>query len=172
MAISNVRWRRLIWRWTTSDCVSPVNRTTPHGGVTSRTHTRSGETSSSQQGVRARRWRSSTWLSIPPRTSLTTTPTTTPRFRSRQDPFCADNSNGSIVLDFAKCIKCGICVRITAKYQKDLGLTFIGRGFDVVVGVPFNESTAAGLQNAALEVADACPTGAITRKEEALPQKL
>ena len=57
-------------------------------------------------------------------------------------------------------------MRLTAKYQEDFGFTFIGRGFDVVVGVPFHETTAAGLRKVALEVADACPTGAICRKEE------
>jgi NADH dehydrogenase/NADH:ubiquinone oxidoreductase subunit G len=43
-------------------------------------------------------------------------------------------------------------------------MTFIGRGFDVVVGVPLNENIASGLKKVALEVADACPTGAISRK--------
>jgi NADH dehydrogenase/NADH:ubiquinone oxidoreductase subunit G len=55
-------------------------------------------------------------------------------------------------------------VRIAEKYQEGLGLTFIGRGFEMVVGVPFNETLASGLRNAAEEVAEKCPTGAITKK--------
>jgi NADPH-dependent glutamate synthase beta subunit-like oxidoreductase/ferredoxin len=68
-----------------------------------------------------------------------------------------------VVYEPSKCIKCGICVHITAEYKEDYGLTFIGRGFDVVVGVPFNESIGNGLKKVALKVADACPTGAICR---------
>jgi NADH dehydrogenase/NADH:ubiquinone oxidoreductase subunit G len=71
-----------------------------------------------------------------------------------------------VIYEPEKCIKCGICVRITEKYQEELGLTFIGRGFDVQVGVPFSKSLQMGLTHTALEAADACPTGALSRKEE------
>ncbi len=70
----------------------------------------------------------------------------------------------SIVYEPEKCIKCGICVRLTAKHQEKYGFTFIGRGFDVEIGVPFSESINEGLKNIALKVADACPTGALARK--------
>ncbi len=66
-----------------------------------------------------------------------------------------------IVYESAKCIKCGICVRLTRQHQEELGLTFIGRGFDVKVGVPFSETIQQGLQKTALIVAKACPTGAL-----------
>ena len=67
-----------------------------------------------------------------------------------------------IVYEPLKCIKCGICVRMTAKYQEKYGFSFIGRGFDVVIGVPFNESVEAGLAETAEKVAKACPTGALS----------
>ncbi|MBN2805827.1 MAG: hypothetical protein JXR22_04145, partial [Prolixibacteraceae bacterium] len=63
-----------------------------------------------------------------------------------------------------KCIKCGICVRLTAKYGEPFGFTYIGRGFDVEIGVPFNESLSQGLKLVAEMVADACPTGALAKK--------
>ena len=66
-----------------------------------------------------------------------------------------------IVYEPAKCIKCGICVRLTRQHQEEFGFTFIGRGFDVKVGVPFNESIQKGLEKTALIVAKACPTGAL-----------
>jgi len=66
-----------------------------------------------------------------------------------------------IVYEPAKCIKCGICVRLTRQHQEEFGFTFIGRGFDVKVGVPFNESVQKGLENTAAIVAKACPTGAL-----------
>ncbi len=66
-----------------------------------------------------------------------------------------------IVYEPAKCIKCGICVRLTRQHQEEFGFTFIGRGFDVKVGVPFNESVQKGLEKTAQIVANACPTGAL-----------
>jgi len=87
------------------------------------------------------------------------------RFKSEERLMCTkQDQHEHIIYEPSKCIKCGICVRITEKYKDDFGLTFIGRGFDVVVGVPFNETIGAGLKQAALEVADACPTGALSRK--------
>ncbi|MEA3446346.1 MAG: 2Fe-2S iron-sulfur cluster-binding protein [Bacteroidota bacterium] len=69
-----------------------------------------------------------------------------------------------IIYEPGKCIKCSICVRLTEKYKEKLGLTFIGRGFDVQISVPFNESLNKGLEKIAIEVAEACPTGAMARK--------
>ena len=66
-----------------------------------------------------------------------------------------------VVFEPGKCIKCGICVRITAKHQETFGFTFIGRGFDVVVGVPLNETLEAALSTTAEKVVEACPTGAL-----------
>ena len=86
-------------------------------------------------------------------------------FKSEERLVCTKHvQHQEIIYEPSKCIKCGICVRITEKYKDEFGLTFIGRGFEVVVGVPFGESTAEGLKTAALEVADACPTGALSRK--------
>jgi predicted molibdopterin-dependent oxidoreductase YjgC len=70
----------------------------------------------------------------------------------------------TIVYEPEKCIKCGICVRLTAKHQEKYGFTYIGRGFDVEIGVPFNEDLNNGLKLIAEKVADKCPTGALGRK--------
>jgi ferredoxin len=89
------------------------------------------------------------------------------RFKSEERLLCTKQvHHDEVIYEPSKCIKCGICVRLTAKHKEDFGFTFIGRGFDVVVGIPFNEDTATGLKKVALEVADACPTGAISRKVE------
>jgi len=66
-----------------------------------------------------------------------------------------------IVYESNKCIKCGICVRLTREHQEEYGFTFIGRGFDVKIGVPFNESVQKGLEKTADLVARSCPTGAL-----------
>lgn len=73
--------------------------------------------------------------------------------------------NDAVIYEPAKCIKCGICVQITAEYSEDYGFTFIGRGFDVEIGVPFNKSVKTGLEKVAVEAAEACPTGALTIKK-------
>ncbi len=69
--------------------------------------------------------------------------------------------HGCIIYEPGKCIACGICVRIAEKAKEPFGLTFIGRGFDVRVGVPFNESLEQGLQTVAADCIAACPTGAL-----------
>ena len=60
-----------------------------------------------------------------------------------------------------KCIKCNLCIEITKKAGENLGFTFINRGFDVQLTVPFNESLNNGLQKAAKECVEACPTAAL-----------
>jgi hypothetical protein len=89
------------------------------------------------------------------------------RFKSEDRQLCTKQvHHDKVIYEPSKCIKCGICVRLTARHKEEYGFTFIGRGFDVVVGIPFNETMASGLKKVALEVADACPTGAICRKQE------
>lgn len=75
-------------------------------------------------------------------------------------------NHGAVVYEPQKCIKCGICVRLTEKYTERFGFTYIGRGFDVVVGVPFGEALDKGLTETAEKVAKFCPTGAISLKEK------
>lgn len=70
----------------------------------------------------------------------------------------------SVVYEPQKCIKCGICVRMTEKHKEKFGLTFIGRGFDVQIGIPFNKELNEALTKTAEMVADACPTGALALK--------
>lgn len=70
----------------------------------------------------------------------------------------ADN----LIYEPGKCIKCGICVRMTAKYQETFGFTFIGRGFQVEVGAPFDENLTSALAKTMAVVCEACPTGALS----------
>ncbi|MEI7829373.1 MAG: FAD-dependent oxidoreductase [Prolixibacteraceae bacterium] len=71
-----------------------------------------------------------------------------------------------VVYESNKCIKCGICVRLTRQYKEEFGFTFVGRGFDVKVGVSFNEGIEKGLAKTAAIVAKACPTGALSMFNE------
>lgn len=69
-----------------------------------------------------------------------------------------------VIYEPNKCIRCGICVRITEEHKEKFGMSFIGRGFDVVIGVPFGEALENGLGKVARQVVEECPTGALTNR--------
>lgn len=69
--------------------------------------------------------------------------------------------HADVVFEPGKCIKCGLCVRLTEQNKEALGLTFVGRGFDLRIGVPLGESLAQALTHTARDVVEACPTGAL-----------
>jgi ferredoxin len=85
-------------------------------------------------------------------------------YRGKRRPFIRINEHPDLVYEQGKCINCGICVRLTEQQRERLGLTFIGRGFDVKVAVPFNQSIQTGLTKTADDVVKACPTGALAFK--------
>jgi hypothetical protein len=70
----------------------------------------------------------------------------------------------AVIYEPQKCIKCGICVRLTAQQKEKYGFTYIGRGFDVRIGIPFDETLETQLRETAIEIAKACPTGALASK--------
>jgi len=72
----------------------------------------------------------------------------------------------SLIYEPGKCIKCGRCVRITEKEGERLGLAFLGRGYDVSIGVPFNQELSGGLEKSAEKCVWACPTGALAFRYE------
>ncbi len=67
-----------------------------------------------------------------------------------------------IVYEPEKCIKCSLCVEISARKKEEIGFTHIGRGFDVKIKAPFGKSIDEALTSTAIECANACPTGAIS----------
>ncbi len=70
-----------------------------------------------------------------------------------------------VVYEPGKCIKCGRCVRITKRAGEALGMTFIGRGFQVRIDAPFHEPLRKALEKTAEQCIKACPTGALSYKE-------
>jgi ferredoxin len=69
----------------------------------------------------------------------------------------------AVIYEESKCIKCGICVRLSEIKKEKFGFTYIGRGFDVRIGTPFDEKLKPELIELAEEAAIACPTGALTK---------
>jgi len=87
------------------------------------------------------------------------------RYKSERRLFVQQAQHKKIIYEAGKCIDCGLCVQIAAEAGEELGLTFIGRGFDVRVAVPFDRSIADALKRSADKCVAACPTGALAFPE-------
>ena len=60
------------------------------------------------------------------------------RFNGQRRPYEVIGRHGSVLFEPGKCIKCELCVKIAASAGEPLGLSFVGRGFDVELRVPFD----------------------------------
>lgn len=75
------------------------------------------------------------------------------------------DSHDMVIFEHAKCIKCGLCVRVTARETNDPSLCFTGRGFMTMISEPvgFALDDIPGTEiEKAIEI---CPTGALTGKD-------
>jgi NADH dehydrogenase/NADH:ubiquinone oxidoreductase subunit G len=87
------------------------------------------------------------------------------RYKAARRPFVQQTQHPEVIYEPGKCIDCGICIETASKAGEALGLTFVGRGFDVRVAVPFDGTLADGLRQAAAQCVAACPTGALAFKD-------
>jgi len=69
-----------------------------------------------------------------------------------------------LVYEAGKCIRCGLCVRLSEALDEPLGLAFLGRGSALRVAPPFGRSLAEAVTKDPLRYADLCPTGALMKK--------
>jgi len=83
------------------------------------------------------------------------------RFGTSRRTFERHHQPGGVVYEPGKCILCGLCIQIAEQAREPLGLTFVGRGFNMRVGVPFDRPMAEALRIVARECVEACPTGAL-----------
>jgi NADPH-dependent glutamate synthase beta subunit-like oxidoreductase len=91
------------------------------------------------------------------------------RYASERRVFGQDRRHSEVVFEPGKCIDCGLCVEIARAGGEPVGLTFIGRGFDVRVGVPLGGTLDAALRHVAAECVAACPTAALSWARETRP---
>jgi len=89
------------------------------------------------------------------------------RYKGERRRFEQESRHPDVIYESGKCIKCGLCIQIASEAKEQLGLTFIGRGFNVRIAVPFGRSIAEGLKLAAAKCVEGCPTGALAFKETA-----
>ncbi len=86
-------------------------------------------------------------------------------YEARRRVFQVDARHAEVIYEPGKCIDCGLCIQIAAAAGEPLGLTFVGRGFDVRVSAPFDRSVAEALSRAATACVAACPTAALAYKD-------
>jgi ferredoxin len=73
---------------------------------------------------------------------------------------------GRVIYEPGKCINCALCIEIVTASKLRPGLSFVGRGFDVRVAVPFDRTFEEALGQLAEKCIRACPTAALRIAEE------
>lgn len=73
------------------------------------------------------------------------------------------NYKTGLIFENAKCIKCGLCVRICEDNQDEPALCFINRGFVSIISEPLTEDFNNILQTQTEKCINICPTGALSR---------
>jgi predicted molibdopterin-dependent oxidoreductase YjgC len=68
-----------------------------------------------------------------------------------------------LVFENAKCIKCGLCVRLCEDLKEGPALCFIHRGFVSIISEPLTEEFDNILKTRSKEVIEICPTGALSQ---------
>jgi predicted molibdopterin-dependent oxidoreductase YjgC len=73
------------------------------------------------------------------------------------------NHQTGLIFENAKCIKCGLCVRVCEDSNDEPALCFINRGFISIISEPLTEEFDTILATKADICIDICPTGALSR---------
>lgn len=73
------------------------------------------------------------------------------RFAGQRLPYEVIGRECAVRFEPGKCIKCELCIKVAERAAEPLGPTFVGRGFDVQLAVPFGRSMDAGLSRVAAE---------------------
>jgi predicted molibdopterin-dependent oxidoreductase YjgC len=71
------------------------------------------------------------------------------------------NHNTGLIFENAKCIKCGLCVRVVADSTEEPSLGFINRGFVSIISEPLTMEFDDIPASVAKKCVEVCPTGAL-----------
>jgi len=71
------------------------------------------------------------------------------------------NHKTGLIFENAKCIKCGLCVRVCGDNKEEPSLCFINRGFISIISEPLTEEFVNIPGSVADKSIDICPTGAL-----------
>lgn len=74
------------------------------------------------------------------------------------------NLKTGLIFENAKCIKCGLCVRLSGDKKEEPSLCFIHRGFVSIISEPIFEDFENILPTMADKCIEICPTGALGHK--------
>ena len=71
------------------------------------------------------------------------------------------NDTTGLIFENAKCIKCGLCVRVCEDTSDEPGLCFIQRGFISIISEPLTAVFDETLKTQGNKAVSVCPTGAL-----------
>jgi predicted molibdopterin-dependent oxidoreductase YjgC len=72
------------------------------------------------------------------------------------------NRASNLIFENAKCIKCGLCIRVCEDSDSEPALCFLNRGFVTILSEPLTYGFEETLITKARQVIEVCPTGALS----------
>jgi len=88
------------------------------------------------------------------------------RFTGARRPIGKIEEGDVVHLDNGKCIQCGLCIQIAEDHGEKIGLSYVGRGFQTRIEPPLGYNMSEALGESARPAAAACPTGALSMRDE------
>jgi predicted molibdopterin-dependent oxidoreductase YjgC len=76
-----------------------------------------------------------------------------------------DTRHPLVILDSGKCIKCGICVKISNEVLNNAMVGFKERGFSTRISTPLDAKIEASMEEFKM-VIENCPTGALAWRDK------
>jgi ferredoxin len=89
------------------------------------------------------------------------------RFGTPRPAFEQISEHDRLIHEPGKCIRCGLCVQVARREGEAVGLTFVGRGYEVRIAPPLSSAWADAITRAAEACAKICPTGALSLRDDA-----
>ena len=83
------------------------------------------------------------------------------RYKVQRRELVRQHTPSGITFESGKCIRCGRCIEMLKQDPDAAGLTFVGRGFDVILSTPIGRTLDEALGRMADACCEACPTGAL-----------